>query len=63
MASSTKAYHVTQLILYMGSWDQSLVTLALLWEVIITPILQGFDQKTTFLRGGLGSSLIIWGWH
>ena len=32
-------------------------------EVIITPILQGFDQKTTFLRGGLGSSLIIWGWH
>ena len=32
-------------------------------EVIITSILQGFDQKTTFLRGGLGSSLIIWGWH
>ena len=33
-------------------------------EVIITSILQRFVQKNLFLlRGGLGSSLIIWDWH
>ena len=33
-------------------------------EVIITSILWGFDQKNCFLlRGGLGSSSIIWDWH
>ena len=31
-------------------------------EVIITPILYGFDQKNNFLRGGLDSSSIIWNW-
>ena len=30
--SPTKFYHVTQIIFYMGSCDQSLVTLAFLWE-------------------------------
>ena len=32
-------------------------------EVMTTPILKGFDQKTAFLRGGLGSSSIIRHWH
>ena len=32
-------------------------------EVITTLILLGFDQKTRFLRGGLGSSSIICDWH
>ena len=32
-------------------------------EVFITSILQGLDQKTTSLMGGLGSSSIIWDWH
>ena len=32
-------------------------------EVIITSILYGFDLKTQFLRGGLGSSSIIWDWR
>ena len=31
-------------------------------EVIVTSILQGFDQEKHFLRGALGSSLIIWDW-
>ena len=32
MTSSTQIYHVTQIILYMLSRDQSLVTLVLLWD-------------------------------
>ena len=32
-------------------------------EIITTLILLGFDQKTRFLRGGLGSSSIICDWH
>ena len=31
-------------------------------EVIITTILQGFYQKNSFLRGAIGSSLIIRDW-
>ena len=60
MASPTKFYHVTQIILQIWLCDQSLVTLAFLGEVIITPISEGFDQKNHFfLRSRLGSSSII----
>ena len=48
MASPTKFYHVTQIILQIWLCDQSLVTLAFLGEVIITPISEGFDQKNHF---------------
>ena len=33
-------------------------------EVIVTSSLEAFDQKNHFfLRGGLGSSSVIWDWH
>ena len=46
MKSPTKFLHVTQIIFYIWTYDQSLVTLAFLG------ILNGFDQKkNNFLRG------------
>ena len=32
-------------------------------EIIIISTLKGFDQKSQFFRGALGSSSIIWDWH
>ena len=40
--------HVNQIILQMWSCDQNLVTTISMREVIITLILQGFDQKNHF---------------
>ena len=37
MTSPTKFYHVIQIILYMCSCDQSLVTVAFLWEKLSQP--------------------------
>ena len=52
MTSLTKFYHVTQIILYIWSYDQSLVTLAFQWEKIIaTSVLWGFDQLKQFFHG------------
>ena len=61
MTSPTKFYGVTQIILKMWPCDQSLVTLLAFFmrEVIIKDL----PRKTTFLRGGLGSNLIILDWH
>ena len=44
----------------MCSCDQSLVTLAFLWEKLSQPqFYKDLTRKTAFLRGGLGSSSII----
>ena len=52
MTSLTKFYQVTQIILYIWSYDQSLVTLAFQWEKIIaTSVLWGFDQLKHFCHG------------
>ena len=32
-------------------------------EIIIISTLKGFDQKSQFFRGAIGSSSIIWDWH
>ena len=49
MTSPTKFRLMNQIILSMWSSDQSLVTLAIGKEnVIITSILQGFDEKNHF---------------
>ena len=49
MTSPTKFCHMTQIILWMWSCDQSLATLAYLYkEDIITSILQRFDEKNRF---------------
>ena len=49
MTSPTKFRLMNQIILSMWSSDQSLVTLAFGKEnVIITSILQGFDEKNHF---------------
>ena len=51
-------------ILYVWSWDQSLVTLAFLWEKLSKlNFIRNWPEKNTFLRGGLSSSLINWNWH
>ena len=44
-----KIYHVAQIILQMWSFDQSLVTLVLLWEKL-SSILKGFGQKNHFFE-------------
>ena len=56
--SPTKLYHVTQIILLMWSFDQvcsNVVKFAKysisMTEVIITSILEGFDQKKQFFWG------------
>ena len=42
----------------------SLVTLAFLWEKLPQPqFYKNLTRKTTFLRGVLDSSSIIWDWH
>ena len=52
MTSPTKFRLMNQIILSMWSSDQSLVTLAFGKEnVIITSILQGFDEKNHFFCG------------
>ena len=52
MTSPIKFYHVTQIILYMWSCDQNLITLACsMREVILTSILKGLDQKNHFFEG------------
>ena len=50
MTSPAKFYHVIQIVLYMCSCDQSLVTISIR-EVIIISILSGFDQKNHFFDG------------
>ena len=45
------------------SCDQSLVTVAFLWEKLSEPQLyHDLTRKTAFFRGGLCSSSIIWDW-
>ena len=62
--SPTKFHHVIQIILWRCSCDQSLVTLAFLREKLSQPqFYKDFTRKTAFLRGGLGSSSIIWDKH
>ena len=52
MASPTKFYHVIQIILYMCSCDQSLVTAAFLWEKLSGPqFYKDLTRKTTFFEG------------
>ena len=64
MASPTKFTHATQIILWIWSYDQSLVTAAPLWQKLSQPqIYKNLARKTTFLKGGLGSSSIIWDWQ
>ena len=49
---------------FMCSCDQSLVTVAFLSEKLSKPqFYKDLTTKTVFLRGGLGSSLIICDWH
>ena len=52
MTSPAKLYHMTQVILWMWSYGQSLVNLAFLWEVIIKPQFYNYlTRKTTFFEG------------
>ena len=49
MTSPTKFYQVIQIILYMCSCDQSLVTLAFLWEKLSQPqFYKDLTRKTAF---------------
>ena len=65
--SPTKYYSVIQIILKMWSCDQSLVTLAFLWEKLSQPqVYKDLTRKTAFFEGlscCLGSSSIILDWH
>ena len=54
----------------MCSCDQSLATVAFVWEKLSQPqFYKDLTRETAFLGGGggggggLGSSSIIWGWH
>ena len=48
---STKFYHATQIILYMWSCHQSLVTLAFLWENLSEPrFCKDLTRKTIFFQ-------------
>ena len=50
--TSTKFYYMTQIILYMWSCDQSLVTLAILWEKISQlQFWKDLTRKTKFFVG------------
>ena len=52
MTSATKFYHVIQIILYMCSCDQSLVTVAFLWEKLSQPqFYKDLTRITAFLEG------------
>ena len=61
MTSLAKFYPVTEIILEMWSCDQSLLTLAFLWEKLSQlELYKDLTRKTTFLRVCPGSSSIIW---
>ena len=48
---SNKFYYVTKIILYMPSFDQSLVTLALLWEKLSQPqFYKDLTRRNTFFE-------------
>ena len=50
--SPTKFYHVIQIILQMCSCDQSLVTVAFLWEKLSQPqFYKDLTRKTAFFEG------------
>ena len=59
MTSQTKFYHVIQIILQMWSCEQSLVTLAFLWEKLSLSQFYKVLTKSLFLRGGLISREIF----
>ena len=51
MTSPTKIYHVIQIILPMCSCDQSLITVAFLWEKLSQPqFYKDFTKKTAFFE-------------
>ena len=52
MTSPAKFYHVIQIILQMCSSDQSLVTVAFLWEKLSQPrFYKDLSKKTAFFKG------------
>ena len=52
LTSPTKFYHVIQFILYMWSCDQSLVTVAFLWEKLSQPqFYKDLTRKIAFFEG------------
>ena len=52
MMSPTKFYDMIQIILWMCSFDQSLVTLAFLWEKLSKPqFYKDLTRKTVFFEG------------
>ena len=52
MTSPTKFYHVIQIIMYICSCEQSLVTLAFLWEKLSQPYFYNdLTRKTAFFEG------------
>ena len=52
MTSPAKFCHMTQIILWMWSCDQSLVTLAFLWEKLSQPqFYKDLTRKTAFFEG------------
>ena len=52
MTSPTKFYHVNQIILQMWSCDQSLVTVAFLWEKLSQPqFYKDLTRKIPFFEG------------
>ena len=64
MTSATKFYHVIQIILWMCSCDQSLVTVAFLWEKLSQPkFYNDLTRKTALFEEWSGSSSIILDWH
>ena len=64
MMPPTKFCHMTQIILWLWSCDQSLVTLAFVEEKLsLRQFYKDLTEKLLLLRGGLGSSSIIWDWY
>ena len=68
MTLQTKFYHVTQIILQMLSCNESLVTLAFLWQELsetqfykdlTTKKKKNWQKTPLYLWGGFGSSSII----
>lgn len=57
MTSPTRIYHMTQILLQIWSCDQNVVILVMvivmvtMTKVMITSILQGFDQRNQFFVG------------
>ena len=52
MTSPTKFYHVIQIIMYICSCEQSLVTLAFLWEKLSQPqFYKDLTKKIAFFEG------------